>query len=179
MRRGEPTHGTWAEASGEPCVPGPATTVVRRTSATGRLCSRSVSPCSTIPSPQVRQRTLDRPRREADSAYGTGSAYRLQARLDTNLTARPPLVGAKAGEHVSPTARHTVRRFAMPLQERSFGWLDRFLGIGWTGEKTSRFTCGCITFLGILHYPDQVLGSGPHWVPSQPACASSPNQLQL
>ena len=36
----------------------------------------------------------------------------------------------------------------------SVGWTD-FLGIGWTGHKNSRSTCGRITFSGILHYPDQ------------------------
>ncbi len=45
-----------------------------------------------------------------------------------------------------------------PKDEDSPCRLDRFLGIGWTGHKNSRFTCGCITFSGILHYPDQVEG---------------------
>ncbi|MDO4404855.1 MAG: hypothetical protein Q4C09_07435, partial [Atopobiaceae bacterium] len=55
----------------------------------------------------------------------------------------------------SSASEHTVRRFAASPPGTRLDWLDRFLGIGWTAQKNSRFTCDCITFSGILHYPDQ------------------------
>lgn len=56
----------------------------RCSSSTCSLCVRSVSPCSTIPQPPRRQRIPGRPRREAESAYGTGSTIRLMMGADTN-----------------------------------------------------------------------------------------------
>ena len=153
----EPVHGAWVETAGRPQAPKPVTTVIRRTSATSCLCTRSVSPCSTIPSPTARQATLGRPRREAESAYGTGSATRLLLGADTNSRMR---YGEGLG---SPTSvvQPTVRRFAtsgIRAAKAVSTVLDPVLGIVWTGHKKSRSTCGSFTFMGNAHYPDQVAG---------------------
>lgn len=100
--------GAWVETAGKSQIPRPVTTAVRRTSATSCLCTRSVSPCSTIPSPTAQQATLGRPRREAESAYGTGSALRLLLGGDTNSRVR---YGKELGSP-SSVVQTTVRRFA-------------------------------------------------------------------
>lgn len=117
----EPVHGAWVETAGRPQAPKPVTTVIRRTSATSCLCTRSVSPCSTIPSPTARQATLGRPRREAESAYGTGSATRLLLGADTNSCVR-------YGERPGSPHRSPGLPFADSLPPRNgcriVGWTD-------------------------------------------------------
>ncbi len=169
----EPVHGAWVETAGRPQAPKPVTTVIRRTSATSCLCTRSVSPCSTIPSPTARQATLGRPRREAESAYGTGSATRLLLGADTNSRMR---YGEGLG---SPTSvvQPTVRRFAtsgIRAAKAVSTVLDPVLGIVWTGHKKSRSTCGSFTVMGNAHYPDQVIGSWQEVPPLSRAIAPAP-----